>query len=99
MSEMSYSLLCFNIDNKDLSDITRHLGQFDLYFIQEIRKNKCTNTELHNVIYLMEKEIGSSLCNCLYYNKDKFDLLKIDGKDCRLDDTSEFIPDIYTQII
>lgn len=95
MSELSFSLLCFNVNKQsDNNYIIEYLKNqnCDLYFLQEVKTNKikptyecidCYKDKLtfqYDVIYLKEDQksgsAGSHPCNCLFYNKSKFEVVK-----------------------
>ena len=85
MSELSFSLLCFNVNKPSKNEyIIEYLKNqnCDLYFLQEVKSNKidCYKEKLapqYDVIYLYEvQESGSPPCSCLFYKKSIFQVVK-----------------------
>ena len=116
MSELLFSLLCFNINRKsNRQSIIDYLskGKFHICFLQEIPKSEVKTyensaksyyrdilqTHGYDAIYLQEGQ-GSQPCNCLFYKKSEFSVVKIDEKPYALDkdaDTDDRKPDILKE--
>ena len=102
MSELSFSVMCLNVDvqTKNHEIIIKYLKDenCDLYFLQEVKSIKiipCYKDKLANiydVIYLKENQksgsAGSHPCSCLFYNKYKFTVIKEDEILYALDEDS-----------
>ena len=75
MSELSFSLLCFNVDKKFSSISYLNEANVDLYLLQEVDVNgSLPGSSGHKAVCLQEK--GKNMpYNCIVYNSSKFNII------------------------